>query len=299
MRKGSHVKESIQLAKRSLDGLSLGDAFGERFFGNPTEVWKRISERNLPEAPWQWTDDTAMARVIVAHLESAGEISPHSLSKKLGEEYLREPDRGYGEGAAKVLNKVSHGMSWMGAAGELFNGTGSKGNGGAMRAAPVGAYFAHDVEKVVEQATDATRVTHTHPQGIAGAVAVALATAWVVRNKPEDGSLFEFVIDNTPIGEVRRRLKIAQETSLEESPMKAAEILGNGGQIMAEDTVPYCLWSAARHLDDFKEAMWSTVSVLGDRDTTCAIVGGIIACRTGVPEDWLTRREPLKMERLK
>jgi len=42
--------------------------------------------------------------------------------------------------------------------------------------------------------------------------------------------------------------------------------------------------------------MWATVSALGDRDTTCAIVGGIVACYTGVvgiPPDWLAAREPL------
>ena len=42
--------------------------------------------------------------------------------------------------------------------------------------------------------------------------------------------------------------------------------------------------------------MWSTVSALGDRDTTCAIVGGVLACdiRATIPEDWLSAREPLE-----
>jgi ADP-ribosylglycohydrolase len=43
------------------------------------------------------------------------------------------------------------------------------------------------------------------------------------------------------------------------------------------DTVPYAIWCAARHLDDLVEALWATVSVGGDIDTTCAIVGGIVA----------------------
>lgn len=43
--------------------------------------------------------------------------------------------------------------------------------------------------------------------------------------------------------------------------------------------------------------MWTTVSGLGDRDTTCAIVGGILALRSGagpIPRDWLAAREPLE-----
>jgi hypothetical protein len=38
------------------------------------------------------------------------------------------------------------------------------------------------------------------------------------------------------------------------------------------------------------------VSPWGDRDTTCAIVGGIVAPRLGeggIPDEWIARREPL------
>lgn len=61
------------------------------------------------------------------------------------------------------------------------------------------------------------------------------------------------------------------------------------------DTVPFCMWCAARHLFDFEEAMWTTVAGLGDRDTTCAIVGGIVAMSTAkpIPEAWKKSREKL------
>ncbi len=42
--------------------------------------------------------------------------------------------------------------------------------------------------------------------------------------------------------------------------------------------------------------MWLTVSGLGDRDTTCAIVGGIVSMFTGaegIPSEWREAREPL------
>jgi ADP-ribosylglycohydrolase len=67
-------------------------------------------------------------------------------------------------------------------------------------------------------------------------------------------------------------------------------------QISAQDTVPFCLWVASRHLDDYEAALWETVSVLGDRDTTCAIVGGVVAARAGrtaIPDVWRRGREPL------
>jgi hypothetical protein len=53
--------------------------------------------------------------------------------------------------------------------------------------------------------------------------------------------------------------------------------LGNGTNVTSQDTVPFALWCAARHLHDYEEALWTIVAGLGDRDTTCGIVGIIIA----------------------
>ncbi|RYX84064.1 ADP-ribosylglycohydrolase family protein [bacterium] len=66
--------------------------------------------------------------------------------------------------------------------------------------------------------------------------------------------------------------------------------------IACQDTVPFCCWCAATQSSDFSEAMWLTVAGLGDRDTTCAIVGGIIgagSAKEAIPTEWLARREQL------
>ena len=76
----------------------------------------------------------------------------------------------------------------------------------------------------------------------------------------------------------------------------AVGALGNGSKVSAQDTVPFSLWAAAHHLGDYQEALWTTVSGLGDRDTTCAIVGGIVAMSAGIksiPASWLEAREPI------
>ena len=60
--------------------------------------------------------------------------------------------------------------------------------------------------------------------------------------------------------------------------------------------MPFALWCAGHRLGDYEEALWLTVGGLGDRDTTCAIVGGIVALFTGpdaIPAEWLDAREPL------
>ena len=56
-------------SRKALEGLSVGDALGERFFGPALEVLKRIDARLLPPGPWSWTDDTQMALSIVDILD--------------------------------------------------------------------------------------------------------------------------------------------------------------------------------------------------------------------------------------
>jgi ADP-ribosylglycohydrolase len=74
-----------------------------------------------------------------------------------------------------------------------------------------------------------------------------------------------------------------------------AAVLGCGRRTSAHDTVPFALWSAARHRGDYERAFWTTARAGGDVDTTCAIVGGIIASQPGgePPGTWTARTEPL------
>lgn len=282
----------------SLDGLSVGDGFGECFFTSPAVIDLRLEHKGAPSAPWFVTDDTIMALSIVRCLKRYGHIEQDALARAFAREYARDPRRGYGGTAHGILRSIEEGTPWQTAAGRVFDGQGSCGNGGAMRAAPIGAYFADDYDRIITEAKASAEVTHAHPDGQAGAVAIALAAAWMVHEQKMDAkpshSIIEFVLEHLPHTDTYYRLKKAIEMPLEISPRTAALILGNGSGVIASDTVPYCLWCAARHPNNFEEAMWTTVGGLGDRDTTCAIVGGIVALSAGrgsIPEDWLKARE--------
>lgn len=306
----------MKRARQALDGLSTGDAFGERFFF--PEPLRRIEGRTLPQGTWHHTDDTAMACSIVEVLAHAERIDRDMLAQSFARRFMADPDRGYGGGAFRLLTAIASGAPYREAAAELFGG-GSYGNGGAMRVAPVGAYFAADADRVVAEARASAEVTHAHPEGQAGAIAAALATAYATRIGGMDASpgegqssaappsasidasvregLFAFVLAGTPPGETREGIVRAAEIPLSASLHRAASELGTGDAVTAMDTVPFCMWCAARHLDDFEEAMWTTVAGLGDRDTTCAIVGGIVAMSTRkpIPDRWRASREPLHL----
>jgi len=285
----------LQRALRSLDGLSIGDAFGERFFGEPQDALRRIQARLVPPGSWRFTDDTVMAISVVDVLAMNGFLNQSQLAHLFAKRYRLDPARGYGGIAHEILGRIAVGVPWEVAASAPFDGQGSMGNGGAMRAAPVGAYFSGDLSVVREAAAASARITHAHLDGQAGAVAVAIATAWMADGGTEVAELFESVLRHTPPGDTCSGIEIASRLSLQTPPREAAMLLGSGSRVIASDTVPYCIWSAAAHIGNYEEALWSTVSGLGDRDTTCAIVGGITAAHPGaaLPESWLSARESL------
>lgn len=276
-------------ARASLEGLSVGDAFGERFFGPPI-VEIMIAERALPAPPWRVTDDTWMALSVYEVLARFGGIDPDALASSFATHY--DVTRGYGRGMHQLFPMLKLGISWQDAAAQLFGGKGSWGNGASMRVAPIGAYFADDIGAAASHAAESARVTHCHEQGVAGAIAVAVATAVAVH----DGDLFKDVLPHIPNGLVRTGIEMARDLAPSTAPRDAAELLGNGSRVAAHDTVPFALWCAARHLDNYQEALWTTVAGLGDRDTTCAIVGGIVAAARNaedIPQAWLSAREQL------
>ncbi len=281
----------MERAHLALDGLSVGDAFGGRFFVPPDAA------RSLPRPPWMYSDDTEMAMAIVAVLERSGEIDPDDLACEFARRYASNPDRGYGLSVRRVLENIAAGERWQLAAVQIYDGNGSMGNGGAMRVAPLGAYHADDLSVVVEQARISAATTHAHPEGQAGAIAVAIAAAWASRRQGGSGrDLLAVVVDHTPAGETRSGLERATTLDFNLSIPEAVERLGNGSKITAPDTVPFALWCAARHLDHYAEALWSAASAGGDNDTNCAIVGGVVVMASGlqfIPEAWIRAREPL------
>lgn len=164
-----------------------------------------------------------------------------------------------------------------------------------MRAAPIGAYFAGELAATVEHARRSAAPTHAHPDGAAGAVAIAVAASAVFAGERDPRALLELVVAHTPDGATRENVRRAIPL-LHAEPITVAAELGNGSYVLAADTVGFSVWCAATHLADYAGAAWACAFVGGDVDTTCAIVGGIIVGATGadgIPAAWRAAREPL------
>jgi ADP-ribosylglycohydrolase len=284
-------------AECSLKGLSVGDAFGDCFFLHPDVAESMIAARAIPSSPWYYTDDTQMALSVVLTLQEFGEINQENLVQSFVQLY--DPERKYGAAMHGFMARIKDGIPWQEVSSSLFEGQGSYGNGAAMRVAPVGGYFADDIDMVLSQAKASAEVTHSHPEAIAGAIAVAVAAAFASRlqnSLPSKAEFLNLLLPYVPESEVSSKIRLARDLSPNITVDSAASILGNGSFVSAQDTVPFALWCAAQHLNNYEEALWLTVSGLGDRDTTCAIVGGIVALSASVesiPQEWLQATEAL------
>lgn len=295
----SQHEERLSRARCALEGLSIGDSLGGYSeFISPSALERRVKTRWLPEPPWRYTDDTNMALSIFNVLRQHEGIDQDALAASFVEHYER--GRKSRPGTRHLLRQIREGKPWREASEDMFVGRGSYGNGSAMRVPPVGAYFADDLEAVSAHARLSAEVTHIHPEGIAGAVAVAVATAQAYKLKgqpiPVRSQFIDSLLPHIPDSEVRDGAVHARELPEGTSVAEAAAALGNGTRVTCQDTVPFVLWCAGEKMGNYEEAIWFTISGGGDTDTTCAMVGGIVVMYTGpeaIPTTWLKKRETL------
>ena len=160
-------------------GSALGDAIGELAFHYRTRDLL-CAQIDLHE-PLTYTDDTAMAIGLAESIQRTGKIVSKDLGDTFSKNFFQEPWRGYASGPPAIFSLVEKtGISYEEAARRLFDGTGSFGNGGAMRIAPLALFF-YDSPHLYEYACESAKVTHAHPVGMDGAALQAIAIAQATR----------------------------------------------------------------------------------------------------------------------
>lgn len=279
-----------------LIGLALGDALGAPFEGRPrvgreaVHAWQRASD------PLRWTDDTHMALTLARVLVGDRRLEdPERLGDAFAAAYAEEPWRGYGAGPPRVFALVEAGASHRQAAASLFGGSGSFGNGAAMRVAPVGLLAeAGDPVAVERLAAAQSEVTHTHAEAIEGAVLVADLVATLlrapVRGRAAVRGAVEAVADRRRDGEVGRRVAAVLDEAADDPEQVA--VRGAAG-VAARDSVPAAV-AALLAGGDVLEVVTVAVRIGGDTDTVAAMAGAMAAAAwgtAGVPAQLLARLE--------
>lgn len=283
-------------------GVSIGDAFGDSFFGDEKDVLNCIYHKELPKTNWEFTDDTVMSIAIFKELKKDGDINQDSLIKRFCDYHDLDINRGYGATLRRILREVNAGGDWRKISKNAFDGNGSMGNGAAMRVCPIGAYYFDDHSKVKELAIKSAEITHSNIEAITGAIAVALGTALATQAKNDQEYLnpvefLERIVSSLPDSTTKSKLFRSLSVPYDYHIETVKKILGNGTEMTSQDTVPFVLWCAAHNLQNFEEALWKAVSILGDRDTICAMVGGITIMSSDesrIPNEWKNSVEKIK-----
>lgn len=175
-----------------------------------------------------------------------------------------------------------------------WTGVKSAGNGAAMRAAIVGAYFADAPERRAAWSDALARVTHTDPRAVEGAGYVAALAARAARSAPtERPDLVAAAQGVVSDASLLRAIKAAQHFAEVGAPTAEAAVgLGVTGFVL--HTVPFAAYCAARWGDDPRQAIEEAANAGGDTDTIGAIVGALVGARhglSGLPQDLVEHLE--------
>jgi ADP-ribosylglycohydrolase len=277
-------------------GLALGDALGA-----PVEFWelKGIRERYGPDgiqelpSPALFTDDTQMTLAVAEALVAAGHQDLGAIMAAVSQNFVAwlhspENDRSPGGACLYGARQLEKGVPWW-----QSGKPNSKGCGAAMRVAPIGYLYQHDLGKLRQVAAASALATHLHPAAQLGAMAAALLVKLALDRVPPEVMLPALELETH--GQVREfdqalaRLEEALEMT---SPDAALAHIGEGW--VAEEAVIMALYCFLISPDDFLATIRRGANIKGDSDSIACIAGGISGAYLGVqalPPDWVSRVE--------
>jgi ADP-ribosylglycohydrolase len=235
-------------------------------------------------------DDAHVTMCVAECLVANGFLDPEDLARRF---VARLPDgRGNGRVTTVAGAGLRDGEPW-------YRVATSSGNGTARRAAPIGLARWNDPARLRAEAILSTLPTPCEPMGVAGAVAMAAATAFVVARQPDAWTVEELItaiqraIAGLEPGRLSKRcgppiLSVLHDRIgaipclLSRSPAEVFAQLSNGAHV--PESVPAALYCFLRSPDDVEEMLllaanagYNTGSVAAMAGTLAGAVGGIEA----------------------
>ena len=275
-------------------GGFVGDAMGREVEGWPWELIRARHGILKQMGEGIYTDDTEMMIGIMESLKEDPAFDPALTARRFLENF--HPFRGYGGRIYGIMDRLRQGTPWDQV------GTDSWGNGGAMRIAPIGFFFYDDPKQLQEAALACTHITHRHPQGVAGALAQAMAVGMAMQRGINGEAIDQIafleeivqgveVIDKDVARELGLIAEIGQEGGLEAKIERIAATFPR--DVSAKGAVPAAIASFVIN-DNFPDTVLTGVNCGGDTDTIGAMAGALAGAYYGlssIPSTWL---EPLE-----
>lgn len=310
------VITALDRARGCLLGLAVGDALGHptEFVPSLAAIRSRWGPQGVTDfepagrhPAGTYTDDTQMALCVARALIRSGHDTLDALMATLGEEFVawsRSPrnNRAPGGTCLAGCRALARGVAWQSAGVK-----GSKGCGAAMRAAPVGFFYADRLDAMLSVSAAQSTLTHAHPTAIASGVAAAACVAWVCRGASYEG-LIDFtlecvkwltderlvylgcdprMVEHLGVSEMVEALE-RTALGLQEPPVDdVCQLLGEAW--VGEEAVACALECALRAGDDFGAAVLRGANSGGDSDSIACIAGSLAGARLGpeaIAERW-------------
>lgn len=225
-------------------GAILGDIAGSRWeFGRPDDLnWETVP---LFTNQCMFTDDTVLT---IATKEALITGSPfEDVYHSFGNAYK---DCGYGGSF----------MDWLHRNDKLpYN---SFGNGSAMRVSPV-VDLSLDMSQLIYNATRSAYCTHSHPEGVKGAIVTATC-GWMAKHGASKREIEEYATKMYPAE------KYKYPTSMSLSEMRNVY----KWSVTCQGSVPVAI-RCFLDSDNYESFLRNVISLKCDTDTLCAIGGGI------------------------
>jgi ADP-ribosylglycohydrolase len=286
-----------------LIGQCLGDAFGAPVEGMPRiacrhyidtymQAWYREDEEVAPIYIGQYTDDSQLARELMQSYAECGDFDPEDYARRIADIFRENRIVGRGIATDQAAMRLIDGVPWKKAGCPAP----SAGNGSAMRAAPVGLLYHDNPERMIRVAIDQSWITHQDSRCVAGAVAIAGATALATASDLIDPHAFISQLAewaqpvDAEFAESLRRLP-DWITLRAEDAVDAIKVEGkpaeyaNGWPGISPFVVGSVLWSLysfLRFRDDYWDTIRTAIVVGGDVDTTAAMAGAISGAYLGL-----------------
>jgi type I restriction enzyme M protein len=233
-------------------GALIGDIAGSVY------EWKNIKTKDFPlvRPDCRMTDDSVMTAAVAAALLTSNfqadlpgfRTRVVAEMQRLGRLY---PRAGYGLRFRTWLQSEDPQPYY------------SLGNGSGMRVSPV-AWAAESLEECLTLAKASAEVTHDHPDGIAGACAVAGAV-YLARMGEDKAAIRDFVTGYYPLDFTLDQIRPDYEFD-----------------VSCAGSVPQAI-QAFLEGESFEDTIRNAISLGGDSDTIAAMAGSVAAAHFGIP----------------
>jgi poly(ADP-ribose) glycohydrolase ARH3 len=212
-------------------GLMVGTAVGDAC-GRPIEGIRIVPESYIDEMRNRFTmvlhsDDTILTMALTESLLACDGFVGEDMADRFVAAWQDQPERGYGSNVVMAFGNVLRGMDWEVAAKAQFGGSGSYGNGGAMRVAPVALWAYPDLDETIRLARETAKVTHTHPVGVEGAVIQAVAVHHSLKAEFDPDRMLADLDDLVETEEFRKKFDILPSCLEHDDDERARLHLGN------------------------------------------------------------------------